>query len=95
MPIHINQVLDYLDTHPIVQEADSVPSLLELLHDVYAAHSGFDSRQLRESLPMLSGADFDAVAAQFRDLCPEQEQTAFAQGALTGMLLMSEVNMLP
>lgn len=102
MPIHIHQVLDYLDTHPIVQETDSMPSLLELLHDVFAAHNSFDSRQLRElfqklreSLAMLSQAEYDAVFAVVCDLCLEHEQTAFSQGVLTGMLLMSEVNVLP
>ena len=102
MPIHIHQVLDYLDTHPIVREADSMPSLLEMLHDVLAEHNSFDSRQLRdmfgklrESLAMLSREEYDAVFAQICDLCLEHEQTAFSQGFLAGMLLMSEVNMLP
>ena len=102
MPIHIHQVLDYLDKHPIVQEADSVPALLELLHDVFASYNCFDSqnvqplfRRLRASLGMLSPEEYDGVLATVCDLCLEQEQTAFSQGVLAGMLLMSEVNMLP
>ena len=101
MPICINQVLDYLDSHPVVREADSMPALLGLLHDVFAEHHCFDSSELRKqfaalrrSLTMLSGEEFEAVFALVCDLCLEQEQNAFSQGFLAGMLLMTEVNTL-
>ena len=102
MPIHIHQILDYLDTHPIMQEADSMPSLLEQLHGIFAAHHSFDSpalqqflEKLRRSLAMLSQTEYDAVLSLVCSLCLEQEQAAFSQGFLAGMLLMSEVNTLP
>ena len=31
MSIHIDQVLDYLGTHPICRQAENIPSLLEML----------------------------------------------------------------
>ena len=69
MSIHINQVLDYLDSHLVCRDADKMPSLMAALRDAYTLHD-----------------------------CPEDqggELTAFSQGVLTGMLLMSEVNRLP
>lgn len=69
MSIHIDQVLDYLDTNLVCRNADNMPSLMAALRDAYTLHD-----------------------------CPEDqggELTAFSQGVLTGMLLMSEVNRLP
>lgn len=102
MPIHIHQVLDYIDTHPVVREADSVPALLGMLHDIFAEHNCFDSPQLRDlfeklrlRLAMLSDGEYDAVFALVCDLCLEHEQTAFSQGFLAGMLLSAEINAVP
>jgi len=66
MSIHIDEVLDYLDKNLICQHADSMPTLMEVLHDAYIGHGG-----------------------------SKEEVTAFSQGVLTGMLLMTEVNRLP
>ena len=102
MPIHVNQVLDYLDTHPICREADSVESLLGMLHDIYASHNHFNSGEIREKfhkirdlLGNLTQREFDDVFCVVCDLCLEHEQLAFSQGVLAGMLLMTEVNRLP
>ncbi len=102
MSIHIHQVLDYLDTHPICREADSMDSLLERIHDIYALNNHLDSEEIRsllrsmrnllECLPM---ERFEEVFAAVSDLCLEHEQLAFSQGVLAGMHLMTEVNTLP
>ena len=68
MSIHIAEVLDYLDENLVCLRADGMHSLMEVLHEAYAAHSSVTSRE---------------------------EVTAFSQGVLTGMLLMTEVNRLP
>ena len=67
MSIHIDEVLDYLDRNLVCQRSEDMPSLMAVLHDVYAGNS--------------SGS--------------EAEITAFSQGVLTGMLLMTELNRLP
>lgn len=102
MSIHISQVLDYLDNHPICREADCMESLLEMLHDVYSMHNSIDNEQirdkfgqLRETLGQLPAETFDAFFALVCDLCMEHEQLAFSQGVLAGMMLMTEVNRLP
>lgn len=101
MSIHINQVLDYLDNHPVCQYADNVESLLEMLHEVYTMHNSIDSeeirekfRQLRPVLDALSLETADTVFGIVSDLCLEHEQLAFSHGIVVGMLLMTEVRTL-
>ena len=102
MSIHIDEVLDYLDTHLVCRNADSVGSLMEALHEIYTAYTEIDNEELRgafeqlgplfESLPP---ADSDLLFGTVCDLCMKHEQLAFSQGVLTGMMLMTEVNRLP
>lgn len=102
MSIHINEVLDYLDAHPVCQQTDSMESLLEMLHDIYAMHNTFDSEAIRRKfhglrhiLNRIPEECRDGFYAQVCDLCLEHEQLAFAQGVCAGMMLMTEVNRLP
>lgn len=102
MSIHIDQVLDYLDTHLVCQQADNVGSLMELLHDAYAIHNSADDqaihahfRNLRQMLDQIPAEWGDAFFSQVCDLCMEHEQLAFSQGVVVGMLLMTEVNRIP
>lgn len=102
MSIHIDQVSDYLDTHPICREADTVKSLLEMLHDVYVMHNSMDSEEIREKfrefrlvLNELPKEITDALFSVTCDLCMEHEVLAFSHGVIVGMNLMTDVNRLP
>ena len=102
MSIHIHQVMDYLDTHPVCQQTDNMESLLEILYDVYISHNDGNSQEilslfhrLRNCMEHLTKAEQDALFDAVCDLCAEHEVLAFSQGVLTGMMLMSEVCNLP
>lgn len=102
MSIHIQQVLDYLETNLVMKKVNSMESLLGTLYDVYAANNCFDSQEswklfqkMRTALEKLPQNDSDAIFHSVCDLCMEHEQTAFSQGILTGMLLMTEINWIP
>lgn len=102
MAVHINEVLEYLDTHLVCQKAEGMGALMETLHDVYLMHSPNDREalqgrfgKLRQILPLLPSEKADAFFALVADFCLEHEQLAFSQGVLTGMLLMTEVNSIP
>lgn len=102
MSIHIDQVLDYLDTHPICRQAENMPSLLEMLHDIYLSHNNGNSGELyglfarmRQCMAGLGQTEQDALFDAVSDLCARHEVLAFSQGFLVGMLLMTEVNRIP
>ena len=46
MAVKIDQVLEYLDHHPICYYADNVDSLLEMLYEIYARHNAINSEEL-------------------------------------------------
>lgn len=102
MAVHINEVLEYLDTHLVCHRAEGMESLMETLHDVYLLHSRNDREalqegfeKLRQVLNLLPTEKPDAMFELVADLCLEHEQLAFSQGVLTGMMLMTEVNRIP
>ena len=102
MSIYINDVFDYLDTHPVSRYEGDFQSLLEMLHEVYTMYNSIDSDEmhslfgkLRPILESLSIPQEDQLFSAVCDLCLEHEQLAFSHGILVGMLLMAEVNMLP
>lgn len=102
MSIHIHDVLDYLDNHRICQKADSMESLLGMVHDAYASYNCFENQKIREEmdklaeiLDVLSLREYDEVVYLVCGLCMEHEKLAFSQGILAGMHLMTEVNYLP
>lgn len=102
MSIHIDEVLDYLDTHPIGCHEGSVKSLMEMLHEVYTMYNSIDSeelrgkfRELRPVLEQLPRDDGNRLFSLICDLCMEHEQLAFSHGIVVGMQLMSEIRVLP
>ena len=102
MSININQVMEYLDTHPLRLYKGDLRSLLELLHGIFAESNPVDSLRLREKYESLDGIleqlaydDADEVNALVCDLCFEHEQLGFDYGLMAGMQLMSEINALP
>lgn len=70
MSIHIDEVLDYLDSHLVCRDAENMPSLMAALRNTYTLHDTGDETG-------------------------DPELTAFSQGVLTGMMLMTEVNRVP
>lgn len=80
MSININQVMEYLDTHPLRLYKGDLRSLLELLHGIFAESNPVDSLRLREKYGSLDGI---------------LEQLGFDYGLMAGMQLMSEINALP
>lgn len=102
MAIHIDEVLDYLDVHPIGLHEGGMISLMEMLHDVYMEYNTIDSEELhnlfRNLHHILSGLSTDARNTVFDTvcaLCAEHEVLAFSHGIVVGMQLMTEVNRLP
>jgi len=102
MSVHINEVLDYLDIHPICCHNGTIYSLMDILLDVYKMHNRIDSQELRQLqhtlqhyIGTLPDADSKQVFRILSQLCMEHEQLAFSHGIVVGMHLMSEVNMLP
>lgn len=95
MSIHIYQILDYLDTHPVCQEAEDVPSLMAMLRKIYLMHHYTDSEALLDMLYSFPAGDMEQLSAWIANLCAEREQLAFSQGIAVGMQLMTEVHTLP
>lgn len=102
MSIHINEVMDYLDAHPIGCYEGSVKSLMEMLHDVYVAYNSVDNEELRRLFQRFDSIlkDFPAdgaeeLRASICDLCREHEVLAFSHGIVVGMNLMTEIRTLP
>ena len=102
MSIHVNDVLEYLDTHQVCNYADGMDSLLETLHRVYTTYNAINSEELgclygklQPVLELLPEKEADLLSDLVGDLCLEHEQLAFSHGVLVGMQLMTEVNWLP
>lgn len=102
MSIHITQVFDYLEAHPLTKYEGEFDSLLEMLHYIYTAANPIVTDTIREGfrdvghiLQRLSVEEDDALHARICDLCLEHERLAFAHGITVGMYLMTEINMLP
>ena len=101
MSIHIHEMLDYLDVHPL-RDCDSGASVMGVLCDVYTMHSTVDREELRNLLgklaPLresLSREASDVLFSAVGDLCMEHERLAFSHGVVVGMLLMEELTALP
>lgn len=102
MSIHIQDIYNYLDEHPIYAYNGSVTSMLGMIHDAYTMYNEIDSeevkcriRQIVEILGPLPAEKEDALFAVVCQLCAEHERLAFSHGIRLGMDLMMEVNWLP
>lgn len=102
MSIHIDEVLDYLDAHPISGHNGDVESLLEMLHDAYCSYNSIDSDAIRGLfkkvdgvLEMLPSDAAEQLYSLVCDLCVEHEVLAFSHGIVVGMHFMTEVRTLP
>ena len=102
MSIHINQVLDYLENQRVVQRAENMESLMEMLHYAYTQYNAVDNEEIRALFARLrriwepvSMKDADDMFSIICEVCMEHEVLAFSHGVCAGMLLMSEVNRLP
>lgn len=102
MSVHINEVLDYLDTHLVCRNANGMDSLLGTLCEAYMRFNNTDNEEIRhlfgdlgQLLDSVSTGDAKRILSVICDLCASREVVAFSQGVLVGMQLMTEVNWLP
>lgn len=102
MSIHIDEVLDYLDVHPIGGYGGGVESVLEMLHDIYCSYNSVDSDEIRGLfrkvdclLEILPSDTAEQLYALICDLCVEHEVLAFSHGIVVGMCFMTEVRTHP
>ena len=102
MSVHIDDVLDYLDSLRVCQKAEDMESLMEIIHEGYSRYYRRDEAgirncfgRLREVLDLLPGDGADRLFSLVCDLCADHEIQAFSQGVCAGMLLMTEVNRVP
>ena len=98
MAVRIDQVLEYLDHHPVCYYADNVESLLGMLSDIYTRHNVISSAEL-DSLVKNLDAALETIPAGERMRCgdlvnvirKEHEQQAFVHGVIVGLLLSTEI----
>lgn len=102
MSVHIHDVLDYLDIHPVNQHGDDVFSFMDLVFHAYSMYNTMDSAALREMrknlcaiLAKLPDEDSEFLFDRIGEFCMEKERIAFAHGIVVGIYLMSEIKMLP
>ena len=102
MSIHIHEVLDFLDEHPICCHDGSVDSILKMIHEAYIVNNSIDSQtiralfqELRLNGENLTDECFDKLFSCVCELCFEHETEAFSHGIVVGMHFMTEVNRLP
>ena len=98
MAVRIDQVLEYLDHHPVCYYADDVESMLGMLYDIYEKHNTVSSDKLdscRQKLDIVLDSISDGDKTQcnklINDICKEHEQLAFIHGVIVGLSLMSEI----
>jgi len=100
MSVHINEVLDYLEEHPIRCAKGEVTTVLEMLHDVYCEHNIHNEEinamyaDLSRKVSFASDKEAEELYAWVAELCWEHEKIAFSHGILVGMHFMTEVNYL-
>lgn len=99
MSVHISEVLDYLDEHPLCCYEGRLCSFMEMLHSTYAEYNHIDSEKLKEFYQQLSNMQDHMRSDDIRELdrvvcklATEHEQLGFAHGIRIGMLLMTEIN---
>ena len=102
MSVHIDEVLEYLDAHPIGCYSGGVKSLMEMLYEVYCEYNDVNSDEIRDLMSryydLVDGypmEDEERLYTLISELCGKHEVIAFAHGILVGMNLMAEVNGLP
>ena len=101
MSITVNEVLNYIDSHPLRFQDGSFSSFLDMLHYVYTESNPVDAWEIRQGfaslcpiLNELSPEDADALFAVVCDLCLMHEKTAFAHGLTAGLYLHTELSSL-
>ena len=101
MQITLQQVLDYIDAHPLRLHNGNFTSFLDMLHYVYTESNPIDTEEIRAEfselrpiLNMLPGEEADALFGLVCDLCLQFEKTAFAHGITAGLYLHTELSTL-
>lgn len=101
MSIHINQVLAYLDEHPVSSHKGDFSSLLDMLCASYTEYNNIETDRIRilfdemdAILSTLTLCQNDHIFDTVVNLCIEYQRTAFSHGICVGMHLMTELNAL-
>ena len=101
MAITINQVLDYIDTHPLCFHDGDFASVLDMLRTVYMESNAADIMEiqadfssLRSVSEKLSPEERELLFQNVRSLCLQYEKTAFAHGIAIGLYLHTELSTL-
>jgi len=102
MSVHIDQVIEYLDTKRVCDKAENMESLMEMIYYAYTQCHKVDNEKIRSLFARLrkiwepsSERDGDEMFSLICELCIEHEVLAFSQGICAGMQLMTEINWLP
>ena len=102
MSIHLSEVYEYIDTHPVSSYPGSFQSMLDMVRYIYTTCNPIDNVSIRacfqsfDSLTTkLTLQEHDQVLDVVCDLCMEYEKAAFSHGILVGMALMTELNSIP
>lgn len=98
MAITVQQVLSYLDTHPLCTNKQSFTSLLQILCNIYYEYNPVDTPQMKAMfeqldtiLSKLSFSDNNLIFDTVIRLCIECEKTSFSHGIAVGVRLMAEL----
>lgn len=98
MAITIQQVLSYLDTHPLCASSQNLPSLLHTLCNIYNEYNPVEPPQIKAAfdhldtiLSKLSLSDNNQLFDTVIRLCIDYENTAFSHGMAVGVRLMAEL----
>ena len=102
MSIHISQVFEFLEQYPVCKHEGDIPSLLEMIREVYTSYYPVENEEIQKQLQQfhwilnkVSCEDRDNLFQKVNNLCLEYEKMSFYHGMVVGMSLMTEINYLP
>lgn len=101
MSITKQQVLDYIDTHPLRFQDGDFSSFLDMLYDVYSRSNPVDTVEIRRAFDsmhrvfaLLPPEESDQLFSLMGDMCLQCERAAFAHGLMAGLYLHTELSSL-
>lgn len=101
MAIHMRDILDYLNEHPILCYNGSVNSLMEMLYEAYISCNHGNSEEINalfqaidDLISSIPKGQREKLTDSVCTLCSKCEVTAFSQGLVVGMHMMAEIHCL-
>ena len=99
MSVHISEVIDYLDEHPLCCYEGKLCTFIDMLHNAYTAYNSIDSEKLKDFYIQLekmekcmTAKDVEEIDRLVCKIAMEHEILGFTHGIRIGMLLMTEIN---